>query len=282
MFVSSVNHKTWILLTIFQGYDVSAELTKLFLQPDGQCNDNARAAVRFAFHDAGAWDKNQDHGGADGSLMMDFGEISRPENNGLQNIWQVLRSVQSKYKVGYADLAQYAHNHAVVTCPKGPSIKTYIGRKDATQAAPDGLIPNVHDAADSLVALFADKGINGEDLAALLGAHSVGRQRFVDTSATAVNKAFDSTIGTWDVSFYNETLENPAGSSASQKIFVLPSDKVLSQHPAVSEEWHEFVGDQKHWNEDYATAAIRMGLLGVTNLKDLSECTRTLPPARLI
>ncbi len=260
-----------------QGYDVSAELTKLFLEPDGQCNDNARGAVRFAFHDAAAWDKTQDHGGADGSLMMDFGEIDRAENNGLQNIRNVLRGVQSKYNVGYADLAQYAHNHAVVTCPKGPSIRTFIGRKDATQAAPGGLIPDTHAPADSLVALFANKGIGAEDLAALLGAHSVGRQRFVDTSPNSVNKAFDSTIGIWDVNFYNETLNNQVGSSASQKIFVLPSDKVLSQHPALKEEWLEFVGNQLHWNEDYAKAAIRMGLLGVTNLQDLGDCTRTLP-----
>ena len=37
---------------------MSAELTKLFVRADGQCNDNARAAVRFGFHDAGSWDKS--------------------------------------------------------------------------------------------------------------------------------------------------------------------------------------------------------------------------------
>jgi L-ascorbate peroxidase len=250
------------------------------MQSDGQCNDNARAAVRMGFHDAGAWDKNAGYGGADGSLLMDFGEIDRPENNGLQSIRTLLRGVKDKYGVGYADLAQYAHNHATVSCPKGPRILTFVGRKDATRAAPEGLLPDVHDSADNLIAIFEAKGFSAHDLAALVGAHATARQRFVDTRPEAVNKPLDTTIGVWDVEFYNDTLNNPAGSTAEQKVFVLPSDKVLSQHPKVSDEWHQFVGNQLHWNADYAKAYVRMSLLGVTNLWDLRDCTRTLPASR--
>lgn len=261
-------------------YDVSAELTKLFLQSDGQCNDNARAAVRLGFHDAGSWDKNSLNGGADGSLLMDFGEIDRPENNGLQSVRTLLRGVQKNFKVGYADLVQYAHNHATISCPKGPRVRTFVGRKDATKAAPTGLLPDVHDSADNLIKLFADKGFSAHDLAALVGAHATARQRFVDTRPEAVNKPLDTTIGVWDVEFYNDTLNNPAGSTAGQKVFVLPSDKVLSTHPKISDEWKAFVGNQPHWNEDYAKAYVRMSLTGVTNLNDLVDCTKTLPASR--
>ncbi|KAJ4341021.1 hypothetical protein N0V87_002060 [Didymella glomerata] len=257
-------------------YDVSAELTKLFVQADGQCNDNARAAVRFGFHDAGSWDKSSAYGGADGSLLMDFGEETRGENNGLQGIRQVLKGVQSKYKVGYADLVQYAHNHATISCPKGPRIRTFVGRKDATQAAPTGLLPDVHDSADNLIALFQAKGFSAHDLAALVGAHATAKQRFVDTKQ--VEKPLDTTPGVWDVEFYNDTLNQAA--TPNDKIFVLPSDKVLSVHPKVNDEWKSFVGDQQHWNEDYAKAYIRMSLTGVTNFKDLRDCTRTLPASR--
>ncbi|KAH6637701.1 ligninase LG6 precursor [Boeremia exigua] len=243
-------------------YDVSKELTSLFLQADGQCNDNARAAVRFGFHDAGSWDKNAPNGGADGSLLMNFGEEGRPENNGLQTIRGVLQNVQKKYNVGYADLVQYAHNHATISCPKGPRIRTFVGRKDATQAAPKFLLPDVNDSADNLIALFQAKGFSAHDLAALVGAHATAKQRFVDT--TQAEKPLDTTP---------ETKPN-------SKIFVLPSDKVLSVHPKVNDEWKSFVGDQKHWNEDYAKAYIRMSLTGVTNLKDLKDCTRTLPASR--
>ncbi|KAF3004816.1 hypothetical protein E8E13_003663 [Curvularia kusanoi] len=257
-------------------YDVSLRLTTLFLGSDGQCNDNARAAIRMGFHDAGSWDKNSPNGGADGSLLMDFGEIDRPENNGLQNIRMVLRDVQSKTGVGYADLVQYAHNHATITCPKGPRVRTLVGRKDATQAAPTGLLPDVHDSADNLVQLFANKGISPHDLAALLGAHASAKQRFVDPSQAG--KPLDTTPGVWDVEFYNDTLNQP--SKPNPDIFVLPSDKVLSVDPRLNDEWKSFVGNQPHWNEDYAKAYFRMSLNGVTNFKDLRDCTRTLPASR--
>ncbi|ORY04773.1 ligninase LG6 precursor [Clohesyomyces aquaticus] len=255
-------------------YDVSKDLTGRFKGADGQCNDNARAAIRMGFHDAGAWDKYSTNGGADGSLLMDFGEIDRPENNGLQSIRLILREVQQKYKVGYADLAQFAHNHATVTCPKGPRIRTFVGRKDATKAAPKGLLPDVHDSADNLIQLFANKGFSAHDLAALVGAHSSAKQRFVEPAKA--NFPLDTTPGIWDVNFYNETLQKPR----DERIFVLPSDEVLSVHPKVNDEWKSFVGNQPHWNEDYAKAFVRMSLLGVDNVNALSDCTRTLPVAR--
>ncbi|EDU45873.1 KatG Catalase peroxidase I [Pyrenophora tritici-repentis] len=265
-------------------WDVSDELTKLFVNQDLTCNDNARAAVRMGFHDAGAWEQGQTHGGADGSLLMDFGEIERPENKGLESVRLVLRDVQKKFKVGYADLAQYAHNHASISCPKGPRVRTFVGRKDATQAAPKGFLPDTRSPADELIALFERKGFTPHDLAALLGAHSTARQRFVDTTPEVADKPLDTTIGVWDVEFYNDTLNNPSGGTPSQKVFVLPSDKVLSVHPKVSDEWKSFVGDQKHWNEDYAKAYVRMSLTGVTKdqLNNLVDCTKTLPASRKV
>lgn len=207
---------------------------------------------------------------------MNFGEEGRPENNGLQGIRSVLQSVQKKYRVGYADLVQYAHNHATISCPKGPRIRTFVGRKDATQAAPPGLLPDVHDSADNLIALFERKGFSAHDLAALVGAHATAKQRFVDPEQA--EKPLDTTVGQWDVEFYNDTLNQET--NPNDKIFVLPSDKVLSVHPKVNDEWKSFVGNQQHWNEDYAKAYIRMSLTGVTNLKDLRDCTRTLPASR--
>lgn len=250
------------------------------MSPDLTCNDNARAAVRMGFHDAGSWNTTSTWGGADGSLLMDFGEINRPENNGLQNIRLLLRGVQAKYGVGYADLVQYAHNHASISCPKGPRVRTFVGRKDATRAAPTGLLPDTRDTAENLIANFAAKGFDAHDLAALLGAHSTARQRFVDKTAAAVNKPLDTTIGVWDVEFYNNTLNSRAGAPAGQKIFVLPSDKVLSAHPAINAEWKEFVGNQQYWNEDYAQAFVRMSLNGVQNVNQLVDCTKTLPRSR--
>ncbi|KAL1800329.1 hypothetical protein ACET3X_000671 [Alternaria dauci] len=261
-------------------YDVSAELTKHFVGADKECNDNARAAVRMGFHDAGSWDKNAPNGGADGSLLMDFGEENRPENNGLQKIRTLLRGVQAKYKVGYADLVQYAHNHATLSCPKGPRLFTFVGRSDATKAAPNGLLPDVRDDANKMIDLFKQKGFTARDLAALVGAHATAKQRFVDTKYA--EKPLDTTPGVWDVEFYNDTLTNPVGISKDQKVFVLPSDKVLSKHSEIKSDWNAYVGNQVRWNLDYAKAYIRMSLLGVekTDLLKLTDCTRTLPVSK--
>lgn len=247
-----------------------------FKDPDDQCNDNARGAIRLGFHDAGAWDKYSPKGGADGSFLMNFGEEKRPENNGLQNIRTVLRSVQSRFNVGYADLAQYAHNHATVTCPRGPRIRTFVGRKDATQAAPPDLLPDANDAPETLIELFEDKGFTPDGLIALIGAHTTSKQRNFDSSPANVGKPLDTTPGIWDVEFYNNTLQNPPDS----RIFVLPSDRKLAAYSQTQREFKRYVGDQEEWNEDYAKAWIRMSLNGVTNLGELSDCTKTLPAAR--
>jgi catalase (peroxidase I) len=79
----------------------------------------------------------------------------------------------------------------------------------------------------------------------------------------------------WDVEFYNDTLNQPT--KKNPNIFVMPSDAVLSVHPKINDEWKQFVGNQPHWNEDYAKSYIKMSLNGVTNLKELKECTKTLP-----
>lgn len=61
-------------------------------------------------------------------------------------------------------------------CPGGPRVKTYIGRTDSFVEAKEGGLPDVHAPAANLFGLFAAKGYNAEDLAALLGAHSTSRQ----------------------------------------------------------------------------------------------------------
>lgn len=57
------------------------------------------------------------------------------------------------------------------------------------------------------------------------------------------------------------------------------SDKVLSNDSRIADEWHAFIGDQGHWNEDYARAYVRLSLLGVNNINGLVECTKVLPAA---
>jgi len=80
--------------------------------------------------------------GCDGSLIL-AGELARAENNGLQAIGAYLLSLATKYHVAVSDMVVFAGSHAIVTCPGGPRIKTFVGRKDSTTPAPDGLLPDV-------------------------------------------------------------------------------------------------------------------------------------------
>jgi hypothetical protein len=56
-------------------------------------------------------------------------EISRNENNGLQQYYGFLRGKYNQYKsqVGAADLVQFAASVAIVSCPGGPKVQTVSG-----------------------------------------------------------------------------------------------------------------------------------------------------------
>jgi len=88
---------------------VSAELKSLFSAAGGQCNDNARAAIRLVFHDCGTWDKAQKStGGCDGSLIKSSEELGRSENTGLAPIAQKIGALATKYNVTVADMVVFA------------------------------------------------------------------------------------------------------------------------------------------------------------------------------
>lgn len=259
---------------------VSAALTKAFKGPTGRCNDDARAAIRLGFHDAGTWSKSlaeqgQDFGGADGSILLSGVEISRPENNGLQDIIRKTQVWAKKYGVGVADLIQFMAVHAAVTCPLGPRVRAFVGREDSSKPAPDGLLPGVNQPASELIDLFLDKTIGPHDLVALVGAHSTSRQFLVNPHRAGAPQ--DSTPGVWDTLFYVQTLFD-----APRAVFRFASDIALSRHPRTRPEWKEFAhkNAQEHWNKDYAAAYVRLSLLGVNNINDLTECTKVLPASR--
>ena len=247
---------------------IASELQGMFLDKTvnpSQCNDAARAAIREAFHDCGSWETAlgtlPGNGGCDGSLILTRDpngdcsdeatcELKRGENGGLADISATLLALQKKYvardsSVTVADMIQFAAAVAIVTCPGGPQIKTFVGRKDYSVPA-TRLLPDVHAPGADLYALFQRKGFNANELAALLGAHSTSKQFGVDPSQSGA--AQDSTPGKWDVQYYADTLSPPAG------VYVLPSDTVLAAHPTVGKEFKGFVGSQGKWTSAFGSA----------------------------
>jgi hypothetical protein len=199
------------------------------------------------------------------------GELSRSDNKGLQGISDYLKALAAQYSVGVADMIVFAGAHATVTCPGGPRIKTYIGRKDSTTPAPTGLLPDVNSPAADLSNMFKAKGFDDVDLAALIGAHTTSNQFNVNTSASVVGLPQDSTPGVWDVKFYSETLSPPKG------VFVFASDTKLSQYGGVGKEFNGFVNNQGKWNGKFADAMARMTLFGSAGTSGMVDCTNVLP-----
>jgi hypothetical protein len=217
---------------------ISQDLTKMFLQADGQCNDAARAAVRAVFHDCGTWSKAQGNaGGCDGSLILSAEENAKAENRGLQAISTSVKELATRRKVGVADMLAYAGAHATVTCPLGPTVPIKIGRQDSAKAANIALLPgNATLSADVILSLFADKGFSPPEVAALVGAHSTSKQFFADPAKAGQPQ--DSTPGVWDVKFYSETTTTPKG------VAVFPSDKSLAADRRSGPTFTSFVGQQ--------------------------------------
>ena len=71
---------------------VADEMVAKFRGNSFRCNKYARGAVRLGFHDAGAWKKGLDFGGADGSIILTEEIALRPINKGLEEIRDVTRA----------------------------------------------------------------------------------------------------------------------------------------------------------------------------------------------
>ena len=219
------------------------EMKNSFQDSNG-CTDLARGAIRQGFHDAATWDKGSTYGGADGSLLLSD-ELTRRDNRGLEEIGAQTRTWYNKYKqygAGMADMIQVGALTAVVSCPGGPRIRNFVGRKDNSKAGPTGKLPHPFQDAQSLIDMFSAKTFTANDLVALIGAHTASKQKFVDTSRPGAPQ--DSTPGKWDTKYYSETL-----SSDNSTILVFPSDRNLATYSATKDRWNAFAGSggQQAW-----------------------------------
>ncbi|KAG9833015.1 heme peroxidase, partial [Aureobasidium melanogenum] len=265
---------------------ISSDLTASFLGSDGQCTDLARAAIRFAFHDAGPYSSKTTWyapaaGGADGSLLLNSDEINRPENGGLADYRTWLMGKYTQYNgkatVGAADLIQFAGAHAIITCPGGPKVKAVVGRTDSSTIAPDGFLPagfGPNSSHDVLYQLFLDKGFSARDLAALIGAHSTSKAFTQQANGIPSGGQQDSTPGKWDINYYAQVNNPPAG------VYRFQSDINLSNaSTTVGKQFQGFVGNQGKWTSSFADAMARLSVLGIpaSTQANFIDCTNALP-----
>jgi manganese peroxidase len=158
--------------------------------------------------------------------------------------------------------------HAIVSCPLGPQITTYIGRTDSSTAAPEGELPDHTDPVDEIIA-----GFTARDLAALIGAHSTAKQFFVEPDKAG--EGFDLTPGTWDVTYYGQVETGLAN-------FVLDSDKAMSQDSDIGPFFALFTVDQVGWTVAFVPAWEKMAALGGPDTSEMIDCTSALPSTTIV
>ncbi|KAJ7054288.1 heme peroxidase, partial [Mycena amicta] len=241
----------------------------------GRCTDNARASIRLAFHDAGTFSLNLQanalpNGGPDGSILTDPLEVQRPENHGLEKIVSLLQPIVTQFGVSPGDVVQV--RTALLACPGGPKITFWAGRPAPRNIAPNGLLPSPEDPVPTLLARFADMGLSTRDLMALIGAHTTGKQRFVNVAAA--NATFDTTVDIWDTRFYTQT----QATTTQPGTFKLDSDLYFSTNASTTVEFSRFIGQQNLWIAAYVPAHEAMSVLGLST-SSLTDCSEILPLA---
>ncbi|KAI0834096.1 class II peroxidase [Hypoxylon sp. FL0890] len=236
--------------------EVAADLKTTFLDTDGNCNDDARAAIRLAFHDCFPE-------ACDGSIILADECTERAENTQMVDICSILGDKATQYSVGTADLIQFAAAFGIASCPGLPSISVKVGRVDSSTANPTGQMPSPNDNATALIAAFAAKGFSATELVALVGAHSAAKNLDGD--------AFDSTVDDLDTVFYNETADGTAPAS-------LNSDVYLSNSTQTSADWNTFGADASAWADAFVPAMEKLSLLG-NDEANLTDCSSVIVEA---
>lgn len=225
---------------------LTTSLHSAFLENNGTiCNSLARGAIRLGFHDAATWNISLPTGGADGSIVLNPTEAARHDNRGLEEIIAQTAKWYEQWKsygIGMADLIQLSAITAVASCPGGPSIRAFVGRQDSDVLPPEGLIPSPHANAEVNIQLFEAKTFSASDLVALLGAHTVSQQFFVDPASAGETQ--DTTDGVWDTNYYGETASHftPPG------VFKFYSDVSLAHYAETNGTWQSFSDSLELWN----------------------------------
>lgn len=99
---------------------------------------------------------------------------------------------------------QFGSSVALSLCPGAPIVKTFVGRKNATAAAPDGTVPDPFNPVGQILARMKDAGFSAAEVIALLASHSIAAQDEIEPSIAGA--PFDSTPDSFDPQIFLEVL----------------------------------------------------------------------------
>lgn len=121
----------------------------------------------------------------------------------------------------------------------GPAIGFLAGRQDSSTANPAGQMPDQNDPAEKIIGDFQAKGFSPNELVALLGAHTVAKNR--------AGRPLDTTDARWDNVFYSETEDRRAPAT-------LNSDRAVSNATDTRRTWSNFAGNSGAWLNTFIPA----------------------------
>lgn len=256
---------------------------------EGVCGERAHSTVRIAFHDAiGFSTKGGLGGGADGSIIT-FGstELNFAANAGIDDIVGDLQPFADSHGITYGDVIQFGSSVALSLCPGAPIVQTFVGRPNATVAAPDHTVPDPFDPVTTLLARMGDAGFSAAEFIALLASHSIAAQDQIDPPIHG--SPFDSTPGIFDPQVFLEvqlrgTLFPGSGGNQGEAEspmageFRLLSDHELARDSRTSCIWQSFVTNQSLMASKFSAAMAKLALLG-HSASSLTDCTEVIPQA---
>ncbi|KAJ3010729.1 hypothetical protein NUW54_g2390 [Trametes sanguinea] len=242
------------------------------------CTAEAHESLRLTFHDAIAISPALEAqgkfggGGADGSIAI-FADIETNfhPNIGLDEIVELQKPFIARHNLSVADFIQFAGAIGASNCAGAPQLAAFVGRKDATQPAPDGLVPEP--AIRPILTVW------------LLTAHTVAAANDVDPTRSGL--PFDSTPELWDTQFFVETqlrgtLFPGSGGNQGEVESALPgeirlqSDHTIARDSRTACEWQSFVGNQTKAQQMFQFVFHDLSILG-QDINQLVDCTEVVP-----
>ncbi|KAJ1972706.1 heme peroxidase [Dimargaris verticillata] len=234
--------------------------------------------VRLAWHSSGTYSKHDKTGGSNGATMRYSPESNHGANRGLDVARHLLEKVKLKHHdISYADLYTLGGVVAVQEMG-GPQIPWRPGRSDATanKCTPDGRLPDAALGQDHVRDIFYRMGFNDQEIAALVGAHALGRCH-VERSGFDGPWTFSPTSFTND--YYNQLLNQQwvkkdwTGpfqfvDKDSKSIMMLPADMAFKEDKNFRKYVELYAKDEDQFFKDFSKAYAKLLELGVDFPKD--------------
>jgi len=231
--------------------------------------------VRLSWHDAGTYDKSSGTGGPRGVMRFRGGEADHGANKGLDIARNLLQPIHDQHpNISTADFWSLA-GVAAIEAMGGPKINWKKGRTDAksaTEAAPEGRLPDASKGAPHLRDIFHRMGFNDREIVALSGAHSLGRchpeNSGFDGPWTHTPNKFTNGLFVELTKRHWKPKVNSSGNTQfedeeSKKLMMLPTDMALLDDPVFKPIVEEYAKDQAVFFHDFALAFEKLQSLGV-------------------